>query len=123
MGYKKISGLEDVSGDKINPATEDGNLASILAQLVAGIKVLLTDTDFATRFVLDILSRLNVDSTGRLRVGDAVITSGTITTVGTVTNAATIGSTAIGIMTAVAFAQYQSDLAFQQGFLLHIAIT
>ena len=81
-----------------------------------------TVTGLIERLAYNILKRLNVDSTGRLRVGDATITSGTITTVGTVTTAATIGSTAIASMTATAFTQAQAFAAFQQGFRSKIAI-
>lgn len=48
-------------------------------------------TGVVERLAFGALRRLNVDSTGRLRVGDCTVTSGTITTVSTVTNISQLG--------------------------------
>lgn len=75
---------------------------------------------FIERVVFNTLKRLNVDSAGRLRVAaeSAVIASGTVTTVTTLTNLANWG-----LSTATAKSQWESHLAFSQGFRNKLTIT
>lgn len=67
------------------------------------------------RTVMHILSRLNVDSAGRLRVGDCTLTSGTVTTLTNLTN--------WGLHTATAKSQWESQMAYQMGFRRNLVVT
>jgi len=78
-------------------------------------------SDFLSdRMILSNLKRLSVDSTGRLRVGDAILTSGILTTVSTVTTVTNI--TNWGLSSALAKSQWESNLAFQQGFRRNLVV-
>jgi hypothetical protein len=80
------------------------------------------DEPLTARIANNVLKRLNVDSSGRLRVSSeaTVISSGTVTTV---TTAATVGSTNIGGMTATAWQQKEANLAYQCGFRRNLVVT
>lgn len=67
----------------------------------------VNDDSFIMRSMRAVLSKLNVDSAGRLRVSaeSAVIASGTVTTVTNVTN---LGNTTVIGMTIVAYQQHIS---------------
>lgn len=64
----------------------------------------VNDDSFLTRTLRAVLHKLNVDSSGRLRVSSeaTVISSGTVTTVTNVTN---LGNTKVAGMTIVAYQQ------------------
>lgn len=75
----------------------------------------------AERLAMNVLKKLNVDSTGRLRVGDAVITSGTVSTVSTVSTVTSIANW--GACTATSKTQVEAYQQFQQGFRRNLVVT
>lgn len=77
------------------------------------------------RLTCNILKRLNVDSTGRLRVGDITLagsqTLTTVTTLTTLTNLTNL--TNWGVLTATAKSQAEGHQAFQQGFRRNLVVS
>ncbi len=152
-------GVKNIAGTKINPATEDGNLAVILGRLditlstlrdaitaaspnnktlndlYGKLEALLAELQQKTepadnqqiviqglieRIVFNTLKRLNVDSSGRLRVSSeaTVISSGTVTTLTTLTNL-----TNWGLFTATVKSQIDTYQAYQQGFRRNLVVS